>query len=269
MSSFTTKGTKFKLRGHTNKKILIFVHGLGLKGEMWQWLPKELEQEFTIVTYDIFGHGESSLPEKYPTLTMFSLQIKELMDHCNFDRIILAGFSLGGMIVRRFAQDFPELVEGLIIINSPHVRSQKQQKSIEARVSLSEKSGPTATISAAITRWFSENFIKGNPLIIDKVKKWILSNDPIIYPKIYKILAYDLEEIIKPQPPINCPTLIITADQDYGNGPEMSEKIANEISQSQMHIMRNLKHMGLVEDPNQFGSIIKPFLRQFTTVGSI
>jgi len=269
MSSFTTKGTKFKLRGVTNKKIVIFVHGLGLKGEMWQWLPKELEQEFTIVTYDIFGHGESSLPEKPPTLRMFSLQIKELMDHCNFDRIILAGFSLGGMIVRRFAQDFPELVEGLIIINSPHVRSQQQQKSIEARVSLSQESGPTATVSAAIKRWFSENFIKGNPLVIDKVKKWIINNDPSIYPKIYKILAYDLEEIIKPQPPINCPTLIITADQDYGNGPEMSKKIANEISQSQLHIMRNLKHMGLVEDPNQFGSIIKPFLQQFTTIGPI
>ena len=130
-------------------------------------------------------------------------------------------------------------------------------------------SGPTATVSAAITRWFSKNFIKENPLIIDKVKKWILSNDPSIYPKIYKILAYDLEEIIKPQPPINCPTLIITADQDFGNGPEMSEKIANEISQSQLHIMRNLKHMGLVEDPNQFGSIIKPFLQQFITVGPI
>ena len=269
MPSFTPKGTKFQLRGVARDKILIFVHGLGLKGEMWQWLPKELEQEFTIITYDLFGHGESLLPEKTPSLRMFSDQIKELMDHCNFEKIILVGFSLGGMIIRRFAQDFPELVEGLIIINSPHTRSKKQQELIEARVSLSEQSGPTATVSAAIKRWFSEKFEEENPMIINKVKEWIIGNDPSIYPKIYKILAYDLEEIINPQPPISCPTLVITADQDYGNGPEMSKEIAKEIEQSQLHIIKNLKHMALVEDPNQFGSILRKFLRQFTKIGSI
>ena len=269
MSSFTPKGTKFQLRGAASQRILIFVHGLGLKGEMWQWLPKKLEQEFTIVTYDLFGHGESLLPEKTPSLRMFSNQIKELMDHCNFEQIILAGFSLGGMIIRRFVQDFPELVEGLIIINSPHTRSKEQQELIAARVSLSQQSGPTATVSAAIKRWFSEKFEKENPIIINKVKKWIVGNDPSIYPKIYKILAYDLEEIINPQPPISCPTLVITADQDYGNGPEMSKMIAKEINQSQLHIIKNLKHMALVEDPNQFGSILRKFLRQFTKVGSI
>ncbi len=268
ISSITTKGTKFEIRGLSPQKILIFVHGLGLNREMWQWLPKNLEEEFTIVTYDLCGHGGSILPEKTPSLKMFSLQIKELMDYCNFKQIILAGFSLGGMIVRRFAQDFPELVEGLIIINSPHSRTKEQQSSIEARVTLSQRFGPKATVSDAITRWFSEKFEKDNPRIINKVRKWIVANDPNIYPKIYKILAYDLEEIIKPQPPINCPTLVVTADQDYGNGPEMSKMIANEINQSQLLIMRNLKHMGLVEDPNQFGSIIKPFLQQFIKVGS-
>jgi len=268
-SYFTAAGTKFQLRGNPNKKALVFVHGLGLNKEMWQWLPKELEQEFTIATYDLFGHGESPFPEKTPTLKMFSLQIQELIDHCDFDKIILAGFSLGGMIVRRFAQDFPERVEGLMIFNSPHTRSKKQQTSIESRVNLSNQFGPKATVSAAIKRWFTEKFQRENPLIINKIKEWIISNKPSIYPKIYKILAYDLDEIINPQPPINCPALVVTADQDYGNDPEMSKEIANEIKQSQLCIIQNLKHMALVEDPTQFGSIIRQFLQQFTEVEKI
>ena len=153
-SSLTAKGTNFELRGVSKRKALIFVHGLGLNKAMWQWLPKELEEEFTVVTYDLFGHGESLLPETEPSLRMFSLQIRELMYHCGFNQIILAGFSLGGMIVRKFAQDFPETVEGLMIFNSPHTRSKEQQASIEARVTLSKKFGPTATVSAAIKRWF-------------------------------------------------------------------------------------------------------------------
>ena len=62
---------------------------------------------------------------------------------------------------------------------------------------------------------------------------------------------------------------MVTADQDYGNDPEMSKEIANEIKQSQLCIIQNLKHMALVEDPTQFGSIIRQFLQQFTETEKI
>ena len=266
ISSSTSMGTKFQLRGVSTRKTIIFVHGLGLNKEMWQWLPKKLEKDFRIVTYDLFGHGESPLPDEFPSLKMYSLQIKDLMEHCKFERVILGGFSLGGMIVRRFTQDFPELVEGLMIFNSPHYRTKEQQLSIEERVKLTIQFGPKATVSAAITRWFNEKFQLDNPSIIATIKQWVVNNDPSIYPKIYKILAYDLEEIIKPDPPITCPTLVITADKDYGNNPTMSKEIASEINKSQLYILKNLKHMALVEDPEQFGSIVKDFLGRFIKV---
>ena len=266
ISSTTSIGTKFQLRGISTQTTIIFVHGLGLNKEMWQWLPKELEENFRIVIYDLFGHGDSPLPDEFPSLRMYSLQIKNLIEHCKVEKIILAGFSLGGMIVRRFTQDFPELVEGLMIFNSPHYRTKEQQLSIEERVKLTTQFGPKATISAAITRWFNVKFQLENPDIIGTIKQWVVNNDPSIYPKIYKILAFDLEEIIKPDPPIACPTLVVTADKDYGNDPTMSKAIANEINKSQLYILKNLKHMALVEDPEQFGSIIRDFLVQFVKV---
>ena len=140
----------------------------------------------------------------------------------------------------RNPQDFPELVEGLMIFNSPHYRTKEQQLSIEERVKLTIQFGPKATVSAAINRWFNEKFQLDNPKIIATIKQWVVNNDPSIYPKIYKILAYDLEEIIKPDPPITCPTLVITADKDYGNNPTMSKEIASEINKSQLYILKNL-----------------------------
>ena len=170
ISSTTSIGTKFQLKGVSTQKTIIFVHGLGLNKEMWQWLPKELEENFRIVIYDLFGHGESPLPDEFPSLRMYSLQIKNLIEHCKFEKIILAGFSLGGMIVRRFTQDFPELVEGLMIFNSPHYRTKEQQLSIEERVKLTTQFGPKATVSAAITRWFNAKFQLENPDIIRTIK---------------------------------------------------------------------------------------------------
>ena len=46
----------------------------------------------------------------------------------------------------------------------------------------------------------------------------------------------------------------------------MSKEIASEINKSQLYILKNLKHMALVEDPEQFGSIVKDFLGRFIKV---
>ena len=39
------------------------------------------------------------------------------------DNAVIIGFSLGGMIARRFAQDAPEKSQALVILHSPHKRS--------------------------------------------------------------------------------------------------------------------------------------------------
>ena len=43
----------------------------------------------------------------------------------------------------------------------------------------------------------------------------------------------------------------------------MSKRISKESLNSKLVIMRNLRHMGLVEDPKQFGKILENFLNQF------
>ena len=97
-------------------------------------------------------------------------------------------------------------------------------------------------------------------------KKLDIKNNPSVYSKIYKVLAYDINEIINPIKKISCPTLVVTGDQDFGNNPDMSKRICKESLNSKLIIMKNLKHMGLVEDPKQFGKILEDFLNQFLDI---
>tara|TARA_B100000925_G_scaffold68521_1_gene47201 strand:- start:677 stop:826 length:150 start_codon:yes stop_codon:yes gene_type:complete len=46
----------------------------------------------------------------------------------------------------------------------------------------------------------------------------------------------------------------------------MSKRICKESLNSKLIIMKNLKHMGLVEDPKQFGKILEDFLNQFLDI---
>ncbi len=85
---------------------------------------------------------------------------------------------------------------------------------------------------------------------MDLVRGWVTANDPAIYHTIYRVLADGIDEITAPDPQISCPTLVMTGDEDYGNGPEMTRAIAADISGSVVCILRGLRHMALVEEPD-------------------
>ena len=259
-------GTYFEFTGNLNKKLVVFTHGFGLNYQMWQWLPLTVYNKFDILKYDLYGHGKSVAPPYPPSLELFAKQLAELINYLGYEKAILVGFSLGGMIIRKFVNIFENNVEGLIILNSPHKRNPEQQISIETRVKQAADQGPKSTVDDAIQRWFSDEYISKNQEKVQLIKNWILNNNPTLYSKIYKVLAQDVNEIINPEKKISCPTLVVTGDKDFGNNPDMSKRICDECLNSKLVIMKNLKHMGLVEDSIQFGKILESFLNQFLEI---
>ena len=71
-----------------------------------------------------------------------------------------------------------------------------------------------------------------------------------------------IDEITAPIPPLSCPALVITGDEDYGNGPEMTRAIAAEIAGAQALILPGLRHMALAEDPPAVNRPVTDFLTQ-------
>ena len=106
-------------------------------------------------------------------------------------------------------------------------------------------------------RWFTQSYREGNPVIMDLVREWVLSNDITIYHRNYRVLADGIDEIVAPTPAIIAPTLVVTGDEDFGNGPEMTRAIANEIVGAETLILKGLRHMALAEDPD---AINRPFI---------
>ena len=92
------------------------------------------------------------------------------------------------------------------------------------------------------------------------VRDTILSNDRLIYPLNYQVLVDGVDELVAPTPAIDCPTLVMTAEEDYGNSPEMSRAISQEISGSQLVILPELRHMAMVECPDLFNRKLLEFL---------
>jgi len=258
-------GSAYELAGPADAPCVVLIHGLGLNRACWQWTVPALADGYRVLGYDLYGHGESVDPPEPPSLSLFSRQLRDLLDHCGIADAVIVGFSLGGMIARRFAQDLPDRARALVILHSPHQRSPEAQKAILARVEQARDHGPQATVEAALDRWFTANFRRDNPAMMDTVRGWVMANRKEVYHRIYSVLADGIDEITAPVPPLSCPALVITGDEDFGNGPEMTRAIAAEIDKAQTLILPGLRHMALAEHPAAINTPLRRFLDALAT----
>jgi pimeloyl-ACP methyl ester carboxylesterase len=113
-----------------------------------------------------------------------------------------------------------------------------------------------------LERWFSADFSAKNPEILDKIRSWITANDREIYPEIYRLLAECDEPMKDSISAIRCPTLVMTGEDDHGNSPEMTERMAALIPDARAVILPGLKHMGLAENSRAVNSQLVSFFQE-------
>jgi pimeloyl-ACP methyl ester carboxylesterase len=259
MNTENSAETAYDLEG--SGPTVALIHGLGLNRAMWQWQLPALVPHFQVLTYDLLGHGESANPVGVPDLTMFSEQLVRLMDRLRVARAAVVGFSLGGMIARRLALDHPDRLSAMAILHSAHDRTPAEREAILKRVRQTEGSGPSSTADAALERWFTADFRVANPAVMKLVREWIMANDPAVYPEIYRVLAEGDAEIAQGVDRIACPTLVMTGEKDFGNSPEMAERMTTLIPDARVVILPGLRHMALAEAPLLFNEPLVSFLQ--------
>ncbi len=241
---------------------VVLVHGLGMNHRMWDWQWETLTRDFRVARYDLLGHGESPKPAGPYAMAQMVDQLASLLADLDMQKAALVGFSLGGLIVQAFTLAHPEKVSALAILNAAHDRTPEQRAAVLKRVEQAAVGGPQSTVDAALTRWFSTDFASRHPDVLARVKAWIEANDPTVYPAVYRLLAEADAPLATAIADIACPTLVVTGEEDYGNSPEMSRRMAELIPGARCEILAGLRHMALAEDPDALHRVLVPFLQE-------
>lgn len=256
-------GIAHDLTGPEGAPAVVLIHGLGLtRAATWGAIAPALARDFRVLAYDLAGHGDSALLTGPVSLTTMAAQLIALMDACGIGRAALVGFSLGGMINRRAAMDFPDRVAALAVLNSPHERGAEAQRIVEARARDTKGGGPAANLDETLARWFTQGFRRAHPDTVARVRAVVLANDPACYAAHRQVLAAGVSELIRPAPPITRPTLVMTCEHDSGSTPAMSHAIAAEIAGAETLIVPALQHLGLIERPDLFVAPLRGFLER-------
>ena len=256
-------GTSYALTGAEGAPVIALIHGLGMdRHSTWGAIVPVLAEKYRVLSYDLCGHGQTAIPTDKPSLTVLSEQLISLMDELGIEQAALVGFSLGGMINRRCAMDHPGRVSALAILNSPHERGEEQQRLVEERARDTSAGGPGATIDATLERWFTEGFSRDHPDQVTAVRDVVMANHHENYALHRQVLAEGVVELIRPEPAITHPTLVMTCEFDSGSSPAMSWAIAREIGEADVVIVPELQHLGLIEKPELFAAPVMEFLNR-------
>ncbi len=99
---------------------LILIHGIATDSRYWMDLPKTLAKKYTVVTYDLRGHGQSFAPDTGYSYRDHVNDLKLLLNDLGFAKATIVAHSLGGAVAVKYAIEAPEKVKSLVLA-APHV----------------------------------------------------------------------------------------------------------------------------------------------------
>jgi pimeloyl-ACP methyl ester carboxylesterase len=103
-------------------KTLLFLTGLGDTAHIFDDIAPKFTDHFRVLGLTRRGQGKSDKPEVgYDTNTLVE-DIRQFLDAMNIKRVILAGHSLAGNEMTRFAELYPDQVDKLVYLDAAYNR---------------------------------------------------------------------------------------------------------------------------------------------------
>lgn len=99
---------------------VLLLHGTALSQAIWRGFGylSELSPDRPVITLDLRGHGRSDKPHEQAdyAMTWFITDVLTLLDHLGFDRVHLAGYSLGGRVGFSLAAEHAQRLASFVSI---------------------------------------------------------------------------------------------------------------------------------------------------------
>jgi pimeloyl-ACP methyl ester carboxylesterase len=263
-STFYTKdGTAFKSYGDQPSP-LIFIHGVGMRGDVWSPQVEYFSNDYQVITYDFLGHGESHLPPEEPVLDDYVEQLNNLLKHLNLSLISLVGHSMGALISVAFALKHPDKVKALVPINIAFNRSEEAQKGVLNRANQILQTNKILNIEQTLERWFKNKTSADDLKKIDKIRNWLANTSPQGYGRAYRLFALSDKVFINKLSRLKPPVLYLTGDEDPNSTPAMSQQMAEETPNGSSNSLTSEAHMVSYIAANKVNPIIEQFFMEAT-----
>jgi len=225
------------------------IHGFGLDRRIWKKQVEELSKTNRVITYDMRGFGESSLPEgEYNHADDLHKLLKEL----GIERSKIVGHSLGGQVAIEYALKYPDEVNSLVLISTAlsGVRGDTSEWEVLSELGrkgdvegvrrrmlgnptfddLKEGSEERELVKEIINDYSAFHFMKRDPRESDRENQRLID--------------------------LSCPIEVVIGEKDEEVQKEIAKKFKDEIG-VEARVIPKAGHMVILEEPGLISNIVR------------
>jgi len=267
--------------GRHQGRTLVLCNGLGGNGIVWRELIEHFAPDYRIVCWDYRGLYGSGSPagERGYAIPNHALDLACLLQHLKLNDPILVGWSMGVQVSLELHRTHPELAGTLIAIHG----TQGKPLSTAFDSQVTEWIAPAVfTAMRGIGRGLGNigpPFAR-SPLVINGLV-WACQQTGIMAPDLdnrtfgklaeewlqldFDAYARVFDELGKHSawdllPEISTPTLVIAGQADRFTPEHLSIRMAREMPNAQLEVIRDATHFGLIEYPREIIDQIQAYL---------
>lgn len=253
---FQGKAISYTIQGTGNTITLL--HGFLENKAIWSHFADILSQNFTVVTIDLPGHGDSELVSEIHTMQLMAESVYAVLTHENIQHTVIVGHSMGGYVAVQFAAEYTNMTSGLVFFHSHAAADSDEAKENRRRTTNIVKQNKGGFIRQFIPELFDQKHVANYTTDIEKLQKAAadMSAESVI-----AALAGMRDRTAQFDFLLLCemPVLFIIGKQD--SRMPYNQVVAQALipSHSEILLLEDVGHMGYIEAPSKTLKALKHF----------
>ena len=225
------------------------------------WAPQvtNLCADFDVLVFDMWGHGDSVLPDRELTLTDYTNQLQNLLAELEIDTAHIVGHSMGGLIALDFALAFPQNCRSVSALNSVFMRTPEQSAAVKKRARDLSAGEVSVNLAETLLRWFGKPGEHKYELAQQLANKLLLEVNPKGYAAAYEVFAASDSVHANRLKDLKVPALFYTADGDPNSTPAMSLAMAELAPIGAAQVLAGHRHMMTLTAPEEVSESLRTF----------
>lgn len=237
---------------------LVFIHGWGLSGRIWDPLVARLHKQFSCHLVDLPGHGKSA-----PGAAGLNNWVDEVVAAVGRPAVYV-GWSLGGLVALAAARRHPEQVNGLVLVAAlaRFIRETGNDYGMKANAIEATRAGLARDFSTTLSEFLMQQVL-GEPGAAKAVRS--LRNDLIDRPPTRDGLERGLDILFEADlrsqlAAVAQPALLVAGARDRIAHPDGMAAMAEQLPRAQFWRVERAAHAPFISHERIFVERLRAFV---------
>jgi 3-oxoadipate enol-lactonase len=166
----------YRFDGPENAPVVVLSNSLGTNLSMWDPQAAALCEKFRVLRYDTRGHGLSTVTPGPYKIEQLGRDVVALLDALKIDNAYFCGLSMGGATGIWLGVNAANRIKRLVLCNT--AAKIGTADGWNARIKDVKERGMAAVATTVVLRWFSEDFVKKSPEVVEAMRQMLLQAPP-------------------------------------------------------------------------------------------